>query len=102
MEIRNPDRTHGRAVFELLDRCFGGAWNENEVSDRIFYDAAYDPNLVWMAREGGRVLGVLVSTLEAGEGRVKLIAVDETARRRGLGGDRGGAPGALPAHAHLA
>jgi GNAT superfamily N-acetyltransferase len=87
VEIRNLDKTHLHAVHALLGRCFPGAWSGAEVEDRIFYDALYDPNHVWMAREGGRVLGLLVSVQDGALAWLKLLAVDETARRRGLGRD---------------
>jgi len=87
VEIRNPDRTHLPAVFELLGRCFDGAWNEAELSDRIFYDPRYDPNHVWMAREKGQILGFLVSVQDYDRAWLKLLAVDPGARRKGLGRD---------------
>ena len=87
MEIRNPDKTHLPAVYSLLERCFPGAWSGAEVEDRIYYDALYDPNHVWMAREEGRVLGLLVSVQDGPLAWLKLLAVDETARRRSLGRD---------------
>jgi GNAT superfamily N-acetyltransferase len=87
VEIRNPDKTHLPAVYSLLERCFPGAWTGAEVEDRIFYDALYDPNHVWMAREQGRVLGLLVSVQDGPLAWLKLLAVDETARRKGLGRD---------------
>ena len=87
MEIRNPDKTHLPAVYSLLGSCFPGAWSGAEVEDRIYYDALYDPNHVWMGREGGRVLGLLVSVQDGPLAWLKLLAVDPSARRRGLGRD---------------
>ncbi|HTA17502.1 MAG TPA: hypothetical protein VK786_07130, partial [bacterium] len=76
MEIRNPDKTHLPAVYSLLERCFPGVWSGAEVEDRIYYDALYDPNHVWMGREGGRVLGLLVSVQDGPLAWLKLLAVD--------------------------
>jgi GNAT superfamily N-acetyltransferase len=87
VEIRNPDKTHLSAVFSLFQGCFPGAWTGAELEDRIFFDARYDPNHVWMAREQGRVLGLLVSVQDGPLAWLKLVAVDESARRRGLGRD---------------
>ena len=87
MEIRNPDKTHLSAVFALLERCFPGAWSAAEVSDRIFYDQRYDPNHVWMAREQGQVLGLIVSVQDGPDAWLKLLAVDESARGKGIGSD---------------
>jgi len=87
VEIRNPDKTHLSAVFSLLQGCFPGLWTGAELEDRIFFDALYDPNHVWMAREQGRVLGLLVSVQDGPLAWLKLLAVDESARRRGLARD---------------
>jgi GNAT superfamily N-acetyltransferase len=87
VELRNPDKTHFPAAYALLQRCFPGLWTENEVADRIFYDALYDPNHVWMAREQGVLKGLLVSVQDGALGWLKLLAVDPEHRRKGLGKD---------------
>lgn len=51
----------------------------------MLFDPAYDPNHVWMAREKGQVLGLLVVSLQGETARLKLLAVDPQRQRQGLG-----------------
>lgn len=87
MEIRNPNQTHLPELHALLQRCLDGAYTPQQVAERIFYEEAYDPNHVWMAREQGRMLGFLHTVLEGEKAYIKLIAVAPEHRRRGLGRD---------------
>lgn len=87
MEIRNPNKSHLAEIHALLQRCFGGLFSPQAVADRIFYDESYDPNHVWMAREGGQMLGFLHSSLAGDRAYIKLLAVAPERRRQGLGRD---------------
>jgi GNAT superfamily N-acetyltransferase len=87
VELRNPNKGHYPLLAALLDRCFQPSWDAQGLADRVYYDADYDPNHVWMAREKGQVLGVLVSTLHGDHAWLKLLAVDPEARRKGLATD---------------
>ena len=87
MELRNPNKSHYPLVMALLDRCFQPSWSPQAVADRVYYDPHYDPSHVWMAREEGKVLGFMVTTLDGNQGTLKLLAVDPDARRKGLATD---------------
>ncbi len=87
MELRNPNKGHYPLLVALLERCFQPSWDAQALADRVYYDADYDPNHVWMAREKGQVLGVLVSTLHGDRATLKLLAVDPDGRRKGLATD---------------
>jgi GNAT superfamily N-acetyltransferase len=87
VELRNPNKGHYPLLVALLERCFQPSWGPQALADRVYYDPDYDPNHVWMAREKGQVLGVLVCTLQGQRSWLKLIAVDPEARRQGLATD---------------
>jgi GNAT superfamily N-acetyltransferase len=87
VELRNPNKSHYPLVLALLERCFQPAWEPQALADRIYYDPHYDPSHVWMAREQGKVLGFLVTTLDGDKAYLKLLAVDPEARRKGLATD---------------
>jgi GNAT superfamily N-acetyltransferase len=87
VELRNPNKSHYPLVLALLQRCFQPAWEPQALADRIYYDPHYDPSHVWMAREQGKVLGFLVTTLDGDQAYLKLLAVDPEARRKGLATD---------------
>jgi GNAT superfamily N-acetyltransferase len=87
MEIRNPNKSHLPELHALLQRSLGGAFSPQAVADRIFYEEAYDPNHVWMAREGGKMLGFLHSVLAGDKAYIKLLVVAPERRRQGLGRD---------------
>lgn len=87
MEIRNPNKSHLPEIHALLQRCLDGAFTPQAVADRIFYEEAYDPNHVWMAREAGQMLGFLHTVLQGDKAYIKLIAVAPERRRSGLGKD---------------
>lgn len=87
MEIRNPNKSHLPELHALLQRCFGGFFSPQAVADRIFYEEAYDPNHVWMAREAGQMLGFLHTVLDGDKAYIKLLAVAPERRRSGLGRD---------------
>lgn len=87
MEIRNPNKSHLAEIHAHLQRCLDGAFSPQAVADRIFYDESYDPNHVWMAREGGQILGFLHSSLAGDKAYIKLLTVAPERRRQGLGRD---------------
>lgn len=87
MEIRNPNKSHLAEVHALLQRCLGLGLDPQAVADRIFYEEAYDPNHVWFARESGKMLGFLHTTLVGDEADIKLLVVAPERRRTGLGRD---------------
>lgn len=87
MEIRNPNQTHLPALHALLQRCLGGTFSPEAVADRIFYEENYDPNHVWMAREGGQMLGFLHSVFTGDAAQIKLMLVAPERRRQGMGRD---------------
>ncbi len=87
MEIRNPNKSHLPALHALLQRALDGAFSPQAVAERVFYDEHYDPNHVWMAREGGQMLGFLHTALKGAEAQVKLLVVAPERRRSGLGRD---------------
>jgi GNAT superfamily N-acetyltransferase len=87
MEIRNPNKTHLAEVHALLQRSLGLGLDPQAVADRIFYEEAYDPNHVWFARESGKMLGFLHTTLVGDEADIKLLVVAPERRRTGLGRD---------------
>jgi GNAT superfamily N-acetyltransferase len=85
MEIRNPNKTHWPALEPLILAALGPGWDAAALSERIFYDEAYDPNHVWFAREAGQMLGFLHTSLEGETARIKLLVIAPSARRKGLG-----------------
>lgn len=87
MEIRNPNKTHLAEVHALLQRTLDLGLDPQAVADRIFYEEAYDPNHVWFAREAGKMLGFLHTTLVGDEADIKLLVVAPERRRTGLGRD---------------
>ncbi len=50
----------------------------------MLFDPDYDPNHVWMAREKGQVLGLLVTSLRGDTAWIKLLAVEPSHQRQGL------------------
>jgi len=87
VELRNPNKSHYPLILELLNRSFQPAWPAQAVADKIYYEPHYDPSHVWMAREEGKVLGFLVTTLYEDKAWLKLLVVAPEARRQGLGRD---------------
>ncbi len=84
MEIRSPDRTHLPGISALLHQCFPGAWGDERLVEAVFADPRFDPNHVWMAREGGRILGYCATALDGARAWIKILAVDPAQRRRGI------------------
>lgn len=87
VEIRNPNKTHIPQVLELWEACGFANMSGERLSRLLYYDEAYDPNQVWMAREGGKVLGFLASVQHSGQAWIKALIVDPAARRRGIARD---------------
>ncbi len=73
-------------------------WNRNVrfdpltaslLAEKMFLDPDYSPELAWVAEEDGRpvgfIVGVLRRTGQSATGYIKLLAVDEPFRNKGIG-----------------
>jgi GNAT superfamily N-acetyltransferase len=85
MEIRPPHKPNYPAIAEMLGEALGQAWNAESLAGRVMADQHFDPNLVFMAREQGVMLGFLATVLEGENAWIKLIAVHPSRRGQGLG-----------------
>lgn len=85
MEIRPPHKPNYPAIAELLGEALGMSFSAETLASRVMADQHFDPNLVFMAREKGEMLGFLATVLEGENAWVKLIAVHPSRRNQSLG-----------------
>lgn len=76
------DRGHIPQIAALERECFSTPWSENMLSDALF-----DPKASFIVRRGreGGVLGYAGLQVVLDEGYIDNIAVEEAARRHGVG-----------------
>lgn len=84
MEIRPPNKPNYPAIAEMLGRALGSPISADRLAGQVMADQHFDPNLVWLAREKGEVLGYLATVAVGAEAWIKLIAIDPSYRNRGL------------------
>src|SRR6266567_2416860 len=84
MEIRPPNKPNYPAIAEMLGRALGKPVSADRLAGQVMADQHFDPNLVWLAREKGELLGYLATVMHSQEAWVKLIAVDPSYRNQGL------------------
>jgi GNAT superfamily N-acetyltransferase len=84
MEIRPPHKPNYPAIADLLGAALGDSWTAEGLAGQVMGDQYFDPNLVFMAREKGEMLGFLVTVIEGQNAWVKLVAVHPSRRRQGL------------------
>jgi ribosomal protein S18 acetylase RimI-like enzyme len=71
-------------VVALWREAFGAYHGSNEPRAYLARKLAYDPELVLVAREDGRVVGTVVGGYDGVRGWVYHLAVAPSARRRGI------------------
>jgi GNAT superfamily N-acetyltransferase len=85
MEIRPPNKPNYPAIAEMLGRALERPVVADQLAGQVMADQHYDPNLVWLAREKGELLGYLATVLVGENAWVKLLAVEPSYRNKGLG-----------------
>ncbi|MDQ3624785.1 MAG: GNAT family N-acetyltransferase [Verrucomicrobiota bacterium] len=80
----------GTAIDQMVERQFGVLGGHDwrwRKARHIDEDCATNPAGVFVAEEDGKILGYITTTLdrEAGKGRIPNLAVDASARGRGIG-----------------
>jgi GNAT superfamily N-acetyltransferase len=85
MEIRPPNKPNYPAIAEMLGRALERTIPAETLAGQIMADQHFDPNLVWLAREKGELLGYLATFLVGENAWIKLLAVEPAYRNKGLG-----------------
>jgi GNAT superfamily N-acetyltransferase len=85
MEIRPPHKPNYPGIAGMLAEATELGLDTEALVGRVMADQHFDPNLVFMAREQGSVLGFLDTVFEGGTAWIKLLAVHPSRRRQGLG-----------------
>lgn len=81
IRIIQAEEKHIPDIFEIEKAAFSPAWMEGSLLSQLENEFAY----FTVAVEDGRILGFCILHIGVDEGEIFQIAVDEQARRRGVG-----------------